>query len=257
MVDRELWAELDLIDARFWVRLEERFGRCPVCRRPATSVSLVVPITWGVCDPCETRWPLGDVLQFHRELFEAELADVSADERVEIEENAMGEVMRGLAECFQAPNAPKGVTVGRQSPEQPESFGVDFRIFQGPRDRRILPNSSPRDRIRLTDLVLHDLREHPLTRRNIRTGELILQGHGAWDRLRACVIDDQTGCTVERFLCEYHADSGGLTELDALLELLLSVKDRRTVLERELSSLDKIGQAFAASNVVSSWAAGK
>ena len=58
-----VWTELEALARRAHARLEDQFGRCPVCRQPATAARVVLSITWAVCAPCGVRWCVGpDVL---------------------------------------------------------------------------------------------------------------------------------------------------------------------------------------------------
>lgn len=55
------WAELKRLDDERYVRLDSRFGRCPVCRDHATAVSPEADHVVAICGPCSSRWVVPEV----------------------------------------------------------------------------------------------------------------------------------------------------------------------------------------------------
>jgi len=234
--DHDIWRELEASVDRDGARLEPRFGNCPVCSRGASAAISIGPIVWSVCRLCGTRWHAGDDLL----------------ERVEDDE-LLGPLLESLATFaeIRTPGIPpisKNRGDGMKTKETKQNYQIDPHQFLTPKEARILPGLTAQQRVRLTDLVLADLREHPLTRRNRATGKLMPDAH-VWDRIRAAEIDD-SGRKVDQILCfnpEIQAPSLTLTKL---VQLLLDVRERRAALVKQLADLEIVEAAVAESDTL-------
>jgi len=131
--------------------------------------------------------------------------------------------------------------------EKQQSFNIDPHLFLSSKEARILPGLTKEQRIRLTDLVIADLREHPLTRRNRANGKLMPDPH-VWDRIRSAQIDE-SGRTVDQILCFNPEIQAPSLTLEKLVQLLLDVRERRAALAKQLSDLDVIERAFSQSEL--------
>lgn len=131
----------------------------------------------------------------------------------------------------------------RENTTAPASFGIDPRRFQGPKDGKVFSSLTDDQVIRVTDVVLRDLREYPLTKRHPMSGCVMIDNHHAmWTRIRDVVIDEK-GTTVGRVLQRPEIPAPVFALRDAI-SLLVDLREKRAELAARLADLDVIESAF-------------
>lgn len=225
-------SELEQLVDREAARLEPRFGRCPFCRRYASSAIGLSSITWSVCQTCAVRWVAGYDLLVRVE--DLEIVD---------------ELIKSLEKFTEIPRwdhsimpttFPGGFAPMRR--DTTASLGIDPRAFQTEKDNPVLPGLTREERVRVTDLLVRDLREHPLTERNLMTGKLVPRGDHIWDRIRDVSIDDN-GRTVADVLQRPEIAAPSLAVRDCVA-LFLQLQDRRAALEEQLAGIIHVVDAL-------------
>ena len=98
--------------------------------------------------------------------------------------------------------------------------------------------------IAVTDRVLADLKEFPLTARHPMSGRIMITNfHAMWQRIRNLPVDEK-GTTVGRVLQRPEIPAPVFALRDGI-SLIVDLRERRAELAARLADLDVIESAFA------------
>jgi hypothetical protein len=233
-----LWGELYASVLRAAPRLDYRFPPYPCCDLPPSWAGNIGGLCWCACLSCNVRWQTSE-----------NIIDPAPDE-------ALHAFMVLLGDCIDLtplPDPPafsvtatilrEETSTMKQTPTA--SFNINPRVFQGPRDNKLFSGLSDAQCIAVTDHLLRDLREFPLTERHPMTGRLFAKADHMWQRIRNLPIDDR-GNTVGRVLQRPEIPSPVFALRDCIV-LFLDLREKRALLARQLHDLDAIAEVFASS----------
>lgn len=228
------------------LRLLSAWGFCGACNLTATTAVRWCGVTWAICSPCRSRWPVPDDGELRPEL------EPVPDDQIDA-------VMELLADCHYLPSPDEipsstlavDATIAqetftmRQHTTAPQSFGIDPQKFQLPRDLLALHPLTQRFRIMLTDVILRDMIEHsPFGRHPVSGAQVVVPGADmrCWHRVRSTVLDTE-GHTFDQIL---HSDPAvSPFAIRGVMELFGRLRTRRAELEEQLHDLDAIEAVFS------------
>lgn len=118
---------------------------------------------------------------------------------------------------------------------------LDVRdLAQDPKAPKLIPGSSREERVAIVAHVLDDLKAHPLTRRNARTGKVLPEGSHTWSRIRALPV----GRLKVQDVLGRPGVTGACLELDKVIRVLVDALDMRVDLLRRLEQVDAVAHAL-------------
>lgn len=237
---RDAHARAPRLDPFIW-------GFCPSCGLSPSDGGNFVGIHWACCLTCRARWIV--TLPPAYALYQ-------------LDDDSAAEFALVLSECIDIEPLPAEIlppeilisdtsrqetsTMRNTTPAALKSFGIDLHRFAGPKENKVLSSLTADQRIAVTDRVLADLKEFPLTARHPMSGRILVTNyHAMWSRIRDLTIDDK-GNTVGRVLQRVEIPAPALALKDVIV-LFLDLREKRALLERQLHDLDAIEAAFASS----------